>query len=112
MTVAADEKVGACWECGYSLRGLVSRRCPECGRPFDPLDPRTMNMGREVGWLAARFMRPPGWPIHALTAVAVALSLWGTATPGRGGEYPTFVLARVFSPSLRRHFFRDEISYT
>ncbi len=24
-----DERI--CWECGYSLRGLVSRRCPECG---------------------------------------------------------------------------------
>mgnify|MGYP001101454495 CR=1 FL=1 len=25
-----------CTDCGYSLTGLASRRCPECGRPFDP----------------------------------------------------------------------------
>jgi hypothetical protein len=25
---------GRCRGCGYDLRGLTSRRCPECGRPF------------------------------------------------------------------------------
>jgi hypothetical protein len=30
-----------CLGCGYSLKGLTDPRCPECGREFDSLDPRT-----------------------------------------------------------------------
>jgi hypothetical protein len=30
-----------CLECGYPLDGLLEHRCPECGRKFDPADPRT-----------------------------------------------------------------------
>ncbi len=31
----------ACIGCGYSLQGLNTTRCPECGRNFDPADPTT-----------------------------------------------------------------------
>lgn len=34
-----------CRKCGYILDGLDSRRCPECGRPFDPADRRTFHSG-------------------------------------------------------------------
>ena len=30
-----------CRGCGYALIGLPSNRCPECGREFDPANPRT-----------------------------------------------------------------------
>ena len=30
-----------CLSCRHSLRGISSRKCPECGRAFDPDDPRT-----------------------------------------------------------------------
>jgi hypothetical protein len=30
-----------CRDCFYNLRGLETFRCPECGRFFDPRDPRT-----------------------------------------------------------------------
>ncbi|MCO6439014.1 MAG: hypothetical protein J5J06_18120 [Phycisphaerae bacterium] len=30
-----------CVKCAYCLDGLADNRCPECGRPFDPHDPRT-----------------------------------------------------------------------
>ena len=30
-----------CIKCRYSLFGLTSPRCPECGQPFDPNDPTT-----------------------------------------------------------------------
>ena len=30
-----------CRTCGYCLYGLTVNRCPECGKEFDPADPRT-----------------------------------------------------------------------
>jgi hypothetical protein len=30
-----------CLSCRYALTGIVSNRCPECGRAFDPNDPST-----------------------------------------------------------------------
>ncbi len=30
-----------CLDCAYSLKGLESMRCPECGRGFDPADAAT-----------------------------------------------------------------------
>ena len=30
-----------CSQCGYDLRGLESRQCPECGEAFDPCDEAT-----------------------------------------------------------------------
>ena len=34
---------GFCLRCFYDLRGLPEPRCPECGRRFDPADPRTFS---------------------------------------------------------------------
>src|SRR5689334_14789076 len=88
MMVEQDQlsKVGSCWECGYSLRGLAEARCPECGRRFDPADERTMNMGGEVRQLARFLMKPPGWVTHLLTGLAVLMSLWAAAAPARRGS--------------------------
>ncbi len=33
-TIAIRGRQGVCPFCGYPLRGLPERRCPECGRPF------------------------------------------------------------------------------
>ena len=30
-----ESGVAVCIACGYDLRRLPARRCPECGRPFD-----------------------------------------------------------------------------
>src|SRR2546421_12761742 len=83
MPVLRDQVdlVGSCWECGYSLRGLESRRCPECGRGFDPNDPATMNMGENVSAFARRMMKPPGWPMYSLVALAALVSVWAAASP-------------------------------
>ncbi len=34
---------GFCLFCGYALRGLPSGICPECGRAFDPANPKTFD---------------------------------------------------------------------
>lgn len=36
--------VGRCLSCHRSLCHVPENVCPDCGRPFDPADPRTMNM--------------------------------------------------------------------
>lgn len=66
-----------CLGCGYRLRGLPEPRCPECGRPFDPDDPRTMH----VGWWErqqreARRRRPPPTFGGNMTAAAVAATVF------------------------------------
>ena len=44
-----------CLKCDYNLRGLRSRLCPECGRPFDPADRMTFreedDRPRNSAWL-------------------------------------------------------------
>ncbi len=37
----SNEPARYCCRCGYELRGLTSPRCPECGRAFDPANPKT-----------------------------------------------------------------------
>jgi uncharacterized protein YneF (UPF0154 family) len=87
MIDGAEDKVGACWECGYSLRGLETPRCPECGRAFNPNDPTTMNMGIAVGPVKRWLMRPPGWPLYLLTGVAAVVSVWAAAAPTPAGAF-------------------------
>lgn len=56
-----------CRNCSHRLEGLIEPRCPECGRGFDPADPRTYSEPLSVmppwdgsrwffGWLAALTM--------------------------------------------------------
>jgi rRNA maturation protein Nop10 len=33
-----------CKQCGYDLRACLENRCSECGRKFDPADPKTFTM--------------------------------------------------------------------
>jgi hypothetical protein len=44
-----------CAKCGYSLRGLISTCCPECGKEFDPnppYPPQVMELLKPVDWPA------------------------------------------------------------
>ena len=74
MTTTTTER-GLCIACNYSLAGIDSTRCPECGRPFDPTDPHTMNMtgviyAFERTWLApARWL----WPVCRLAVIVIVL---------------------------------------
>lgn len=44
--LSPSAQVGACVCCGYSLRGLLSARCPECGTPFDCVGDLRTKAGR------------------------------------------------------------------
>ncbi|MDB5319760.1 MAG: hypothetical protein JWN40_1391 [Phycisphaerales bacterium] len=76
-----SENVGLCWDCNYSLRGIESRRCPECGRAFDPADPRSMNMGQPRGPIGRWAVRPVSWVLVAAAVVATGLILLVTRPP-------------------------------
>jgi hypothetical protein len=45
-----------CRECLYDLQGIAERRCPECGRAFDPANRRTFSRSR-LGKPVDRFGR-------------------------------------------------------
>lgn len=77
MATARDfSEIGLCRGCRYPLRGLPQHRCPECGQPFDPYDPRTMKMAHKLAAIARWMLRPLGWPIPALTIVLLLLTLY------------------------------------
>lgn len=48
----ADTQPGSyCAQCGYALHGLSTSVCPECGRGFDPDDPKTYHdLQRNPEW--------------------------------------------------------------
>jgi hypothetical protein len=64
-----------CRGCGYALTGLTEARCPECGRPFDPSDRRTVDR-RPRGWRARRWARRGVVALAALTLGVGAPCLW------------------------------------
>lgn len=79
---APSGPLGLCLDCGYALVGLPTPRCPECGRAFDPLDPATMNMGRELSELAKWVLGPVRWPVSYATWGAMLVALWYARLPG------------------------------
>jgi hypothetical protein len=72
-----------CVECGYSLRGLTSAKCPECGREFDAADERTMRTPgkRRIQLVYAFISFLAGWPAILLALVGTILTLWLAAMP-------------------------------
>ena len=60
-----------CLACGYVLEHLPEPRCPECGRVFDPGNPRTFTYRPRRGWLLSG--------VHAVLAAALIV---GSATGG------------------------------
>jgi hypothetical protein len=70
-----------CLACRQSLRGVVSRTCPECGRDFDPADPRTTSPHAHSG--AVRFMRDASHAAIVASGLVAALALVHSATAYR-----------------------------
>ena len=55
--------VGICWKCGYDLRGIDSRKCPECGWPFKLEELLQSTVGE-------RLMKPTRWLGKAAIPIA------------------------------------------
>ena len=64
----------SCRDCQYPLKGLGAHYCPECGRDFDPADPRTY-------FTAGRWLTRVAAIVGVLAAMLVLLS-YGIATVG------------------------------
>jgi len=75
---------GLCANCRYPLRGLPKPRCPECGQPFDPLNPETFLFDRQrrlLGPISRRLLAPPTWKFHTLCILSSLLVLYGYSVP-------------------------------
>jgi hypothetical protein len=112
MTTLDPLHDASCVGCGYSLRGLGERRCPECGRAFDPQVVRTMNVGRPLGRIARRLLAPVGRPTWRLHAIAVAAFFWGWGwLPGAlaVSAYALLLLLALYAYRFSRLLLREII---
>lgn len=104
-TAVIDSKSPRCLSCDYPLVGLLEHRCPECGRTFDPADPRTMRTPRSPGKIAQFLLKPPGWPMFVATVLAVSVSIIAGTAPG-GYFVPTMLALALWMIILPVWFFR------
>lgn len=79
-----------CRKCWYVLDGLTERRCPECGRPFDPLRRGTYRK-KPKGWRRRWVMRQA----RRAAAVFLLLLVFGGVWVGWRYHSEQSVIARV-----------------
>src|ERR1700742_3978798 len=78
----AIPSIGGCQKCGYDLRGLESRKCPECGQDFDPADRSTVGPVGFVDSPRARWaMGRVGWAAWVFTAAVAGALIWNARFP-------------------------------
>lgn len=78
MTNAPHEYERYCRSCRHSLRGITSRRCPECGRAFDPNDPKTMRIpDHPENWAA---LAPAFRVCTVIVGIVTSITFLATAT--------------------------------
>ena len=63
----------SCRTCGYPLRDLAGRICPESGRDFEPHDPRTMLLKGWLNRIDHVLLSPPGWVSHGLSLIVMVV---------------------------------------
>lgn len=89
---AADQAaaVKTCLGCGYRLDHLTTNACPECGRAFDPVDPRTFGPRHpevDPRWMA----------LFAVPAVTYFGCTFGL-TPLVRGWLPSYTISTTTTP--------------
>ena len=67
-----------CRSCQYDLAGLDAGRCPECGRPFDPADPKTFERRRRGPQALI------GFGLAFVFGIAASLGFWAALMPDYG----------------------------
>jgi hypothetical protein len=74
-TLLPTDSPACCLGCHYPLRELTVNRCPECGREFDPGDPKTMLLPVEPGRAVEFLRKPPGlgftWSVTTISVVVL-----------------------------------------
>jgi hypothetical protein len=62
-----------CIDCAYPLTQLeaATRRCPECGRAFNPIDPATVIINRSIPDSMRWALRPARWLYPAVRVVVI-----------------------------------------
>lgn len=96
MGSGAAEVERYCISCRHSLRGICSDRCPECGRGFDPRDPRTVlpTSSRINVASIEKVWRPCAVLVAAVGALCFVYALIG------GDPLVLWALAALVSPLL------------
>ena len=74
--VESLQHLALCKSCGYPLRELVRTRCPECGRDFDPGDPKNMAVRGWVRGIDRFLIAPPGWGQHLFGVALLVVSIF------------------------------------
>jgi hypothetical protein len=83
LDLPLDVPLGLCLDCNYPLHGLPTPRCPECGREFDPANPTSMNMGRELTPLMKWVLGPIRNTVRLASWAAIVVALWYARLPGQ-----------------------------
>lgn len=91
-----SHETALCLDCDYSLRGLSQNRCPECGRAFDPHDPRTFNAGRALTWFERKQLASMGWPTLSVIALLCGGLVFMSFDPGIYYMFFAFFLCLLF----------------
>lgn len=65
-----------CPNCDYNLTGLTSRRCPECGQPFNLLDARAWGFELSEDGEAVRRWERLDWVKRGLGVAMIILGFW------------------------------------
>jgi len=81
-----NESPASCLTCHYPLRDLTVNRCPECGREFDPKNPKTMYLPSTPGVVEQYLCTPPGrtyiWSgVSVSSLMLLANGFFGEAFP-------------------------------
>jgi hypothetical protein len=103
MVETIDISTALCRKCRYPLRGLETHRCPECGRWFNPNDPKTMIVNGEVSRVSRWWISQNGTPtlVWAISAVLMTLVLGVVTSSNPYVRPPWFCLVLLIAFNIR-----------